>query len=78
MCALQPTAELLARNPQELKWFKRQCEEVRQMPGLVSMAEARVTPFAHTDAFAGKPVTVRLFRVTTPSAPGQASEPPQR
>jgi hypothetical protein len=63
VCALQPTADLQARNPQELKWFKRQCAELRQMPGLMPMAESAVTSFAHTDAFGGKPVHVRLYRI---------------
>ncbi len=63
VCALEETAELKQRNPQELKWFKRQCAELRQTPGLAPVAEAIVSPYAHTDAFAGKPVTVKLSRL---------------
>ena len=62
-CALQPTPELRKRNPAELSWFQNACTDVRRTAGLTPLAQAVVTPYSHTDAFAGKPVTVRLWRV---------------
>ena len=62
-CALQPTDEILHRNPQELQWFQTQCAALRRMPGLTLVAETTLTPYSHTDAFAGKPVPVRLWRL---------------
>lgn len=62
VCAMQATPEVLGRNPQELKWFQRQCAEMRHAPGLELLNESEVSAFGHTDAFAGGPVRVRVWR----------------
>ncbi len=62
-CALVETAELKSRNATELAWYKTHCADVRHTAGLTQLAETALTPYAHVDAFGGKPVPVRLFRL---------------